>query len=93
VQVSQCISQNTTSTVVSLVDDMLQTKRMTIEDLIEATEVCYVTLYELKLDLLNAPFYLFYCFSNAKGLFSLQFVRSNQNTVGITKHVQSAQGG
>lgn len=29
-QVSQCISQNTTSTVVSLVDDMLQTKRMTI---------------------------------------------------------------
>jgi hypothetical protein len=30
VQVSQCISQNTTSTVVSLVDDMLQTKRMTI---------------------------------------------------------------
>lgn len=48
VQVSQSISQNTTSTVVSLVDDMLQTKRMTIEDLIEATEVYYVTLYELK---------------------------------------------
>jgi len=39
VQVSQCVSQNTNSTVVSLVDDMLQTKRMTIEDLIEATEV------------------------------------------------------
>lgn len=40
VQVSQCVSQNTASTVVSLVDDMLQTKRMTIEDLIEASEQC-----------------------------------------------------
>lgn len=37
-------------------------------------------------------FIVFYCLSNAKGLFSLQFVGSNQNTVGITRHVQSAQG-
>jgi hypothetical protein len=68
VQVSQGISQNATSTVVSLVDDMLNTKRMTIEDLIEATEVCCVTLYGLKLDLLNAPFYLFLLFQQCQGI-------------------------
>ena len=89
---SQCVSQNTTSTVVSLVDDMLQTKRMTIEDLIEATEVCNVKPYELKYYEFNTPTYLFFLYSNAKGLFSLQSVGSNQNTIGITRHVQSAQG-
>ncbi|KEH37509.1 transmembrane protein, putative [Medicago truncatula] len=39
VQVTQGISQNTSSSVVSLVDDMLQSRRMTIEDLIEASDV------------------------------------------------------
>jgi len=39
VQVTQGISQSTSSTVVSLVDDMLQSQRMTIEDLLDASEV------------------------------------------------------
>jgi hypothetical protein len=39
VELTQCVSQMTGPTLISTADDLLQTRRMTIEDLIEATEV------------------------------------------------------
>jgi pilus assembly protein TadC len=39
VELTQCVSQMTGPTLISTADDLLQTKRMTIEDLIEATKV------------------------------------------------------
>jgi hypothetical protein len=39
VELTQGVSQMTGPTVISIADDLLQTPRMTIEDLIEATEV------------------------------------------------------
>ncbi|KAK2386767.1 replication protein A 70 kDa DNA-binding subunit [Trifolium repens] len=41
VELTQCVSQMTGPTLISTADDLLQTKRMTIEDLIEATERCH----------------------------------------------------
>jgi hypothetical protein len=39
VQLTQVVSQLTGPAVISVADDLLQTQRMTIEDLIESTEV------------------------------------------------------
>ncbi|GAU45375.1 hypothetical protein TSUD_89950 [Trifolium subterraneum] len=41
VELTQVVSQMTGPPIISLADDMLQTQRMTIEDLIEANERCY----------------------------------------------------
>ncbi|WJX65469.1 hypothetical protein P8452_50127 [Trifolium repens] len=41
VELTQGVSQMTGPTVISIADDLLQTPRMTIEDLIEATEKCH----------------------------------------------------
>ncbi|KAK2372228.1 hypothetical protein QL285_073388 [Trifolium repens] len=41
VELTQCVSQMTGPTIISTADDLLQTPRMTIEDLIEATEKCH----------------------------------------------------
>lgn len=41
VQVTQGISQSSASSIVPLVDDMLQSHRMTIEDLLDAFEVIF----------------------------------------------------
>jgi hypothetical protein len=41
IQLSQGVSQSTGVVAVPLADDMMQTQRMTIENLIEATEVIY----------------------------------------------------
>jgi len=43
IQVTQGISQATSSLSVPLPDDLLQTRKMTIEDLIECNEVCFDT--------------------------------------------------
>jgi hypothetical protein len=39
VQLTQVVSQMTGPPIISVADDLLQTQRMTIEDLIESTEV------------------------------------------------------
>jgi hypothetical protein len=39
VELTQVVSQLTGPPVISIADDLLQTQRMTIEDLIESTEV------------------------------------------------------
>ncbi|WJX28734.1 hypothetical protein P8452_17416 [Trifolium repens] len=41
VELTQCVSQMTGPTLISTADDLLQTRRMTIKDLIEATEKCH----------------------------------------------------
>lgn len=42
VELTQSVSQMTGPTVIFMSNDLLQTKRMTIEDLIESSEVSYV---------------------------------------------------
>jgi len=52
VQVTQGISQSTSSNIMSLVDDMLQSQRMTIEDLMDASDVidkCQKVVIQMKI--------------------------------------------
>jgi len=44
VSVTQGVSQTSGTILVSLEDDMMQTKRMTIEDLIESSDVCHLCI-------------------------------------------------
>ena len=55
VELTQAVSQMTGPTIVSLADDLLQTQRMTIEDLIESSEVNHVILIknEFKYELVD----------------------------------------
>jgi hypothetical protein len=58
VELTQVVSQVSGPVVLSVVDDLLQTPRMTIEDLIESTEVvlnCWGAL------LIDVVFYLMFC--------------------------------
>jgi hypothetical protein len=58
VELTQVVSQVSGPVVLSVVDDLLQTPRMTIEDLIESTEVvlnCWCAL------LIDVVFYLMFC--------------------------------
>jgi len=50
--VTQGVSQSTSSSVMSLVDDMLQSQRMTIEDLLDATDVIYLQTQLARINIL-----------------------------------------
>ncbi|KAK2410175.1 replication protein A 70 kDa DNA-binding subunit [Trifolium repens] len=55
VELTQVLSQVSGPPMLSIADDLLQTRRMTIEDLIESTEKCYGTVLAWACEIDNEP--------------------------------------
>jgi hypothetical protein len=93
---TQGISQASGSLLVPLADDLMQTKMMTIEDLIESQEVYGVAVccsdgFVKFINMLIELYLLSYKCRNALELSWEPSVTLSPNTVGIMKHAPDAQ--